>query len=176
MRGGAAATIVVLRAAVPLLLGLALAIAGVAASAAVVAAHGGEGPTLEAFPTEARAGDAVSVFGEDLHPLGPVELVMLTGDGSVHVLEAEADEEGHFTASFVVPELPERVYELVATDAAGQPASTFLLVGPAESAEAESWLTSTPGLLAIAGVAVLVVGGLLLALRSRRPSRSAGGR
>ena len=147
---------------------LALATAAVATSVAAASGHGGGGPALEAFPSEARVGDTVSLFGEDLDPLGPVNVVMLTADGTMTLLEAETDEDGHFTDSFVVPDLPERIYELLATDAAGAAASTFLLVGPSEAAADESWLTSPSGLLAIA---VLVVGGLALALRARPRTR-----
>jgi hypothetical protein len=159
------------------LLAVALALAAVAGAPAAAAAHGGEGPALEAFPGEARAGETVTVVGDDLEPLGPVSLVMLTAEGSLPILDAETDQEGHFTQSFVVPELPERVYELVVTDAAAGTASTFLLVGASETAAStESWFTSTSGLLAIAAVAVLVVGALVVAFRAPRPKHRTGRR
>ncbi len=163
------------QAALRLAVTVAVAVA-VAVTAGTASGHGGSGPALVTIPSEARAGDMVEVFGEDLQPLGAVNVVMLTADGSLSVLDAETDREGHFTESFVVPDLPERIYELVATDAAGGTASTYLLVAAPDAAAAELWLTSPSGLLAIAGVAVLVVGALAVAVRAPRQARRTGRR
>ena len=137
-----------------------------------VSAHGG-GPALEIVPAQAVVGETVSVFGEDLQPLGSVTVELLTAAGERGVLDAEVDDAGHLTGSFVVPELSVRVYELRATDSTGVQVSTYLtLVAPA-GASAESVLVSPMGgvLLAILGAAMAVALMLTLGLR-RRPRRS----
>ncbi len=156
MRRGFAARMHPMRAAVPLVLAAWL-LTGTAQDAS---AHGASGPVLETFPTDARVGDSVTVFGDDLAPGGPVVVALVTPAGDEEIARAETDADGHFTTSFVVPEQPEDVYEVRATDSAGQVASTYLLIGPAAE---PSGVRFPFGLPAALGIGAAVALGVVLA-------------
>jgi hypothetical protein len=157
-----------MRAAVPLVLAVWL----VTGTARDVAAHGGSGPVLETFPTDARVGDTVTVFGDDLAPVGPVVVSLVTLAGEEEIARAETDADGHFTTSFVVPEHPEDVYEVRATDSTGQVAATYLLIGPAAEPSGFQFPFSVPTVLGLsAAVAVGLVLAFTLLRRRQRATR-----
>lgn len=140
--------------------------------AAPVVAHGGEGPSLEVVPNRVEPGGTVTVLGEELEPLSSVQVDLLTADGAQAVIKTQADEEGHFLESLVVPaELTPRVYELRGTDGAGLAASTYLTVLPVDQASAETAPAPREMMsLAIAGV----LAAALILLFVRRVAASNG--
>ena len=141
-----------------------------AISVAPVVAHGGEGPSLEVVPNRVGPGDTVTVLGEELEPLAPVQVDLLTAAGDQRVIETQVDEEGHFVESVIVPiELTPRVYELRGTDGAGLAVSTYLTVLPARQERAEA----ADGPIRVIGVALAgVVASAMLLLIVRRPRAS----
>jgi hypothetical protein len=146
-----------------------------AVPAAPVVAHGGEGPSLEVVPNRVEPGETVTVLGEELAPLTPIHVDLLTAAGNQRVIETEVDEEGHFIQSLTVPaELAPRVYELRGTDGAGIEVSTFLTVLASEEPSAD---TGPPAPMAVMGLAlagVLAGAALILLIVRRIPARGRG--
>lgn len=145
-------------------------------TAGVALAHG-EGPGVDVVPNRAEAGQTVWVYGEDLEPLAPVRVHLLTGAGEEPILDAHADDEGHLIESVAVPmDLEPRIYELRATDGAGTTVSTYLTV-VAHAADGGVGTGSSPltsaSLLALATLAVAAAAmvGLMVrrSIMRRRP-------
>ena len=137
----------------------------VALSDGLVVAHGGGGPGLEVVPNRVVPAETVSVLGEELEPLASVQVDLLTAAGDQRVIDTDADEDGHFVESLVVPaELAARVYELRATDGAGVVVSTYLTVLPYEQAGNETTFPPV-GAMSVALPGVVVAGLLLLTVR-----------
>lgn len=154
---------------------LAIVLSLAPATAAVGLAHG-EGVSILVIPSTVRAGEEVTVYGEDLDPGEAIRLEFLTAAGPVALGEPVADAEGHLAVPLRLPaDLDARSYELRGTLPTGVVLSAGILVtGPPPAVEASGG--SPVGLLAAAAVG-LVLAGLVMGLaRTRTPARARAGR
>ena len=141
----------------------------------VALADGGKGVTVQ--PLTPKPGDVITVKGDLLGPNSTVEVRIIGIGVDIDLGEAQADEEGDFTAQFRVPaDLAPGTYQVQATGA--ESATTEITVVAASGAEGamspammevpvrERSLIETIGLVALFGV--LAALGLFFARTARR--------
>lgn len=134
-------------------------------------AHG-EGVSILVIPSTVKAGDEVTVMGEDLDPGEAIRLELLTAIGPVLLGEPVADAEGHLAVPVRLPaDLTARTYELRGTLPTGVVVSVGVLVtGPPPAPAATEG--SPAGLLAAAAVGLVLAGLVIGVARTRAPAKT----